>query len=264
MLVFDTNRFVLDITPGALPPMLKVKQYDGDGTRQYTAVMRKGGTAFNIPSETYQVVVQGTKPDGTGFSYDCVYDGSLVAFNLMTQMTTVFGEVICEIILYDSEGNRIASANFIFLVHRAALQQGTIESHDDFRTLISYVNETREYKDEANDYWKLSKSYAVGDSGVREGENTDNAKYYHDDIQAERLQIDLNKTNIQSIQAQVDQYLDPPAENVGEVVNGRVSYNGTVYPSIGDAIRAQATKMGYISADETIYFSNDGTEVTNG
>lgn len=32
----------------------------------------------------------------------------------------------------------------------------------------------------ANDYWQMAKSYAVGDTGVRDGEDMDNAKYYSD------------------------------------------------------------------------------------
>lgn len=38
--------------------------------------------------------------------------------------------------------------------------------------------------EESKDYANLSKSYAVGSSGVREGENTDNAKYYKEQTAA--------------------------------------------------------------------------------
>ena len=38
----------------------------------------------------------------------------------------------------------------------------------------------RESEELADKYWKMAKSYAVGGSGIREGENMDNAKYYSD------------------------------------------------------------------------------------
>lgn len=36
----------------------------------------------------------------------------------------------------------------------------------------------RNSEENAGDYWRISKSYAVGDTGEREGEDTDNSKYY--------------------------------------------------------------------------------------
>lgn len=38
----------------------------------------------------------------------------------------------------------------------------------------------RESEELADDYWQMAKSYAVGGTGVREGEDMDNAKYYSD------------------------------------------------------------------------------------
>lgn len=276
MAVFLTKTFVLDVEPGALPPILKVKQYDGDGTRQYIVTFTKNDSPYDIPSEATKFVCQGSKPDGTGFSYIATKSGNSVIFNLYRQMTTVFGEIKCDIVFYDSSENQLSSQTFLLLVERAAVQLDQIKSQDEFTTLISYVNAAEEYKNWAKSYaiggtglrsdeetnnsnynWKLSKSYAIGNSGVRIGENTDNSKYYCEEVKDDRYQIDLNKTEIQGLQAQIDQFIDPPLENVGEVVNARVGFDGTVYPTLGDAIRTQMTKFAYIAANEEIYFSNN-------
>ena len=260
MAVFLTKTFELDVEPGALPPILKVKQYDGDGTKQYKATLYNDGVPYDIPSEVSKIIIQGSKPDGTGFSYEAYYEDAnvlirsltlnQVRFDLTTQMTVVYGDVICELVFYDSNENVLSSHVFVLRVHKAALQRSTIASSDDYKTFIQYVN--------------LAKSYAVGGTGTRIDEESTNSKYYYEHSQeyyeyvsAARYQIDNNTAAIESLQSQINQYVVPSTQQPDEVVNARVGFDGTVYENLGTAVRKQMTKFGYTAANEEIYFSNN-------
>ena len=152
------------------PLVVHVKQYDGDYTRQMKFTLYYETEKYTIPSNT-KVVISGTKPDGTGFSYYGTYSGSVVTVPLMRQMTAVQGPVSCEITLLNPTNDQIGSATFVLYCDRAALQTSTIESSNDFKTLTSFVDDARYYE-------QLSQSYAIGDTGIRSNENTDNSKYY--------------------------------------------------------------------------------------
>lgn len=47
----------------------------------------------------------------------------------------------------------------------------------------TYANNASSSAQDAEDYSNLSKSYAIGDTGTRDGENTDNSKYYSQQAQ---------------------------------------------------------------------------------
>lgn len=161
----------LNLVPGLWAPLnVHVKQYDGDYTRQMKFTLYNRNTVYSIPSGS-KVIICGTKPDGKGFSYEGTYSGSVVTVPLMRQMTIVPGPVPCEILLLDSNEDQIGSATFILDVNKAALQNSTLVSTNDFQTLLSYLDGSRYYEE-------LSKSYAVGDTGIRDGEDVDNSKYY--------------------------------------------------------------------------------------
>lgn len=90
---------------------------------------------------------------------------------------------------------------------------------------------------------------------------------------SESIQDQINNLkNTRATQASVnalDQKVDNAVEYIthsSEVADARIGYDGTVYQSLGRAIRTQITdikiNMGYISANEEIYFNN--MEVNNG
>lgn len=161
----------LNLVPGMWAPLrVHVKQYDGDYTRQMKFTLYNGETVYTIPENT-KVVLCGTKRDGTGFSYTGTFLGSVVTVPLIRQMTTLPGTVPCEILFLDAQEDQIGSATFILDVEKAALQNDTLQSSNDFQTLLSYLEGSRYYE-------QLSESYAIGRTGIRDGENSDNSKYY--------------------------------------------------------------------------------------
>lgn len=167
-----TDKIRVNIVHGtSVPPRVKCEQYDGDYTRQIEATVYNGDVLYTIPSEVRRIVISGLKPDNTGFSYDCTWSGTKVLFSLMRQMTVVAGSVPCNISFFDGSNNQVSSAVFVLDVEAAALPSDVVVSSNDFQTFVDYVQA-------ANLYWQYSKSYAVGNTGIRSGENTDNSQYY--------------------------------------------------------------------------------------
>lgn len=153
------------------PEHIRVEQYDGDWYKQLELTLYSGSELYEIGSDVTSIVISGTKQDGTGFSYYCTWDGAVVYAPLMRQMTVFWGNMPVNLTLYDTDNNQLSSAVFILDIEQAALQSTTLESSNDFQTFVDYVD-TAEY------YKILAQSYAVGNTGIRTNENTDNAEYY--------------------------------------------------------------------------------------
>lgn len=110
--------YFLDMIPGeSTPPVVHVSQFDVN-SRTLTFNLMKGGVAY-VPDAGMSVTLDGTKPDGTAFSYPMTVNGSSVSINVQTQMTVVSGHVKCEVSVSNVSG-KIGSANFILAVEESA------------------------------------------------------------------------------------------------------------------------------------------------
>lgn len=128
-----TQTINLNMVPGAVCPVIHVNQYDNDsGALRFNLFQ---GSAFSIPSGS-TVYINGTKPDGYGFSYTATYSGSTVTANLTQQMTAVAGEVKCELRVTKGE-DLIGTQNFTMLVEPAALDDSTVISDSDIPAIAN-------------------------------------------------------------------------------------------------------------------------------
>lgn len=125
-----TQQIKLNLIPGQVFPRVNASQYDS-GTRTLQMALYNGDQVFNIASGM-TAVVQGTKPDKTGFQYAAtITEGSNIAtLDITQQMTAVKGDVICELVISNGN-NRIATVNFILYVEAAALAGDTVISETD-------------------------------------------------------------------------------------------------------------------------------------
>ncbi len=172
----------LDINPGAIPPRIKVSQYD-DGSRQIKFSMYNGSAAITGGTgeltNVSKVYVRGTKPDRHGFSYEAslsvITAPHCVTVDIVLQMTAVAGEVPCELVFVDTSDRVLGTANFILEVEPAALADDTITSDTE---LPDIIDAARSSAASAAASATKSESYAVGGTSSRTGEDTDNAKYY--------------------------------------------------------------------------------------
>lgn len=208
----QARQITLNLVPGGVMPRIHCSQYDKGVPVEVT--IYDGDTTYTIPQDA-TVYVQGTKLDGTLYQYECTYSGSVVYFDLTIQMTVIAGENTAELSIYDSNEDIVGTCNFVIDVEDSALQDSSETSYNDIPVIADLpglvktaeeaaqtavdaadgveldMDEIREavsksstsaqlasgYAVDSENYYLLSKSYAVGDTS-RVGSSVDNAMYY--------------------------------------------------------------------------------------
>jgi len=167
----------LDMTPGAVPTVVHRSQYDSDFTIIFELFARTG--EFVIESGT-TARLRGTKTSGTGYSVSIPLDISTKTVTITgdAQMTVAAGNNIFEVVLYLGD-LEICSSNFVLAIERAAMDADTITDE----TVVPELEHLEEYTQQAAEQAARSastyaESWAVGGTGTREGEDTNNAKYW--------------------------------------------------------------------------------------
>lgn len=161
------------------------------------------------------IAVHGVRADGSVFgpyNVSTTSSSNLVSFNIVTAMTSVNGAAIGELVLTDSNQNQIGSANFGMLVE-AAPYSSSVTYEDDlsiYRRILAYVQSIH--------------------AELRNDINTE---------QVTRAAADNN------LQTQINQIIAPSGEapSAAEVQNARIGVDGTVYDTLGSAIRGQITDL---------------------
>lgn len=128
----------VDMVPGGVPETVRISQYDKD-MRQFEVRLLMDGADYPVPGGCV-ATVSGTKPDGCGFSCTCPISENAVLVTVSDQMSALPGDIPCEITLFKTGGERIASANFFLRVEQAALVSKDIISESDipvFEHLVS-------------------------------------------------------------------------------------------------------------------------------
>lgn len=172
----------LDMTPGAVPTVVHRSQYDSDFTIIFELFARTG--EFVIESGT-TARLRGTKTSGTGYSVEIPLNISTKTVTITgdAQMTVAAGENIFEVVLYQGD-LEICSSNFVLAIERAAMDADTITDE----TVVPELEHLEEYTQQAAEHAAQSasvyaESWAVGGTGTREGEDTNNAKYWSEQAQ---------------------------------------------------------------------------------
>ena len=154
----------VNVIPGGVMPVVKLNQYDF-GLEKLIFTVYDGASPFTMPTGG-SVVIQGTKPDKTGFSYACTYSNNVVTADVAQQMTVLAGLVVTELVIKDSSMNRIASANFVLAIEPAALNDETIISDTDLPTIIAEATEQMQ-RAEAAAETAVEAVESIGDSVER-------------------------------------------------------------------------------------------------
>jgi len=172
----------LDMTPGAVPTVVHRSQYDSDFTIIFELFARTG--EFVIESGT-TARLRGTKTSGTGYSVPIPLDIATKTVTITgdAQMTVAAGNNIFEVVLYLGD-LEICSSNFVLAIERAAMDADTITDE----TVVPELEHLEEYTQQAAEQAARSastyaESWAVGGTGTREGEDTNNAKYWSEQAQ---------------------------------------------------------------------------------
>lgn len=114
----------IDVIPGGPLPVVHASQFDVQ-TNAVTFTLYRGSEVFTMPGGT-GVLVNGKKPDSTGFSYSAAYaSGSTIRINITKQMTAVYGDVICELRMASGQQD-VGTCNFILRVEKSPLDDAVI------------------------------------------------------------------------------------------------------------------------------------------
>lgn len=143
-----TQTINLSMVPGVVCPAIHVSQYDNDSGELIFNLYTASG-AFSIPGSS-AVVINGTKPDGYGFSYSATYSGNVVTADLTQQMTAVVGEVKCELRITKGS-DVIGTQNFTLVVEPAALDNNTVISDSDIPAIAAAADYAAEAASSAAD-----------------------------------------------------------------------------------------------------------------
>lgn len=146
MLKIRTN---LNLAPGRIPQRIKVNQFDHDKNALEFSLFN-GASTFAIPSGA-SVIIQGTKPDHKGFQYAAQFSGNTVTADLTEQMTAVSGDVTTELVIEDSNNNKIATANFVLVIEPTAFGEDVVVSESELPLLEKVANNAELIESYKND-----------------------------------------------------------------------------------------------------------------
>ena len=128
----------LNVVPVGVRPVVHCSQYDNN-LQAIRFTLYKNNVAFSIPSGA-AVLINGYKPDNTGFSYAATAISSNTAtFTVTQQMTAIAGDVLCELRVR-TENQIIGTLNFILRVEPAPLTDDTIISETDIPLIEQAVD----------------------------------------------------------------------------------------------------------------------------
>jgi len=165
----------LNTIPGAICPVVNVSQ--GDVGRKFKIRLNEDNQVYTLDG-TETLTISGYKPDGNVFMYEIspTPTGSIVEIETKDQMTARHGDVLCELRI-EKGTEHIGTCNFVMKVEVSPSESGPLSESalDYIEGLIQHVDDDTE---EAAASATLSQSWAVGGTGTRSSENTNNSKYY--------------------------------------------------------------------------------------
>lgn len=172
--------------------LINAKQYD-DASRWITITCYNQGSIFNLSANNHSAYVKYRKADGYGVLNSCkINNKGEVLVELTEQMLAADGICYVDLVVINKgsamvnidTGEIIAiddtpilsTMAFCVNVYETTINNSEIESSYEYDALNDLMQRAEA---DYTEVIQLSKSYAVGNAGgIRDGENTDNSKYY--------------------------------------------------------------------------------------
>lgn len=133
----NSNTYKLDITPGGIPLVIHISQYDV-GLRQYTFQPFTSIGEFAYISDATGVTLEATKPDGYAVVQECEYnqDGS-ITYVLQNQLAAKAGKVWSKIVIHN-DNDILGTGTIIWIVDEAGVKDDAIISDSDLSGLAEF------------------------------------------------------------------------------------------------------------------------------
>lgn len=260
----DSNKIIhttsVDFIKRYINDPVHLVQYD-NSTPIIAIQLYSNGTPYVIPSG-YDANVRVKKPDGT-IIYNpvlgCDAARQIVYVEATTQMCAVDGEIYPIIEINQNGGGTgaaeiAASGYFHVFVDKNPVQDADISSTSEAKAIQDYVT--------------LAESWARGETGFREGEDTDNSKYYAEQsagrladatVEADRAEAEANRSKSEADRAESE------ADRAkSEADRGAADASAQVALAKAEADRAETYKNNaYTYADNANTSANDALTQAN-
>ena len=259
-----TYNIDLDVTAGARPALIHLKQYQTDAQLVFKLYTTSGTLSIGTVTDCS---IRGTKSDGNGFSATATYSSGnqTVSFHVTDQMTAVAGKQPYELTLTDSTGKMI-TATFWLDVQRAAFDMDT-PSDSVIRELIDALDRTDEILQAAQDVSDAASSFAQTqeefENAVEEFEDS------WDDLLDDFIDDTLSEPNKAAEAKKTGDYFTLLSDDVPNTIQSYEFSNGTVsrvaHNRNGTTIRTDRFSYGSSTITEirTLYTGESLTIVTN-
>ena len=223
------NGMVADISVNDADGVITVT-YKNGSTKTYDTNLEKIATNFTYDYSTQRLVL--TLSDGSKQYVDM--SALITQYEFKDSATIAFS--------VDSTGKISASVKNGSITD-AMLETGYLANITAQATKAeSMANSATTSSNSAYDNAKLSQSYAIGGSGIREGEDTDNAMYYYEQAK---------KTDIGQIRSEVDEL----NSNLDTLEFSELSATSNIFG--GDLLAKKIVENGGTQSNETVSFNNE-------
>ena len=159
----------LDLRPGRTLPVLYVSQSDSNLETLHFELY-DSTQPFKIPDTIRNIYIYGCKASGELYSLECTWEDNIVSVTVTSDMTDAAGTTLCELSLQETPDNVLGTSNFIIVVEKSPFVKAHV-STSTFAQITEALSSVQRY-------YSLSKSWAVGDTGIREGEDTNNSEFW--------------------------------------------------------------------------------------
>ena len=162
------KQITIDLVPEVMPPepLLTASQYDNG--RPVEVTVQYGGEDYDLTGMTAKIQVR--KPSGKVVIADAAQvSGSKVVFNLITQMTAEYGQILTELSLTGQNQEPIGTANWITYVEKSPASGSPSDTWvQDIDEKVEQATEAAEAAEQSQ-LW--AEAWAVGerDGGTKEG-----------------------------------------------------------------------------------------------
>lgn len=183
--------------------LVYINAKQNDSARRIIVSCFNDGEHIALDSSIHTVYFRAKKPDDFGVFNSCSVDedGNII-IQLTSQSLKTHGIMTADLFIYESKNVLLSTMPFCINIVPTPLSNSDMESSGEYKALNELVEsalaeydsvivECKESRDAASGFADVSKSYAIGGTGTRDNEDTDNAKYYSEIAQrvAGNLQI---------------------------------------------------------------------------
>lgn len=123
-----TQTYTISTVKNAVPPRVKMSQYDHDSRTIVFTVVNGSGAVMDLTGKN--VNVEGTRADGHAFAVSCTVNGNSVSFTETTDMTNQAGDHPAELVISNGS-DRLGTMNFVISVEPCAMDENAEITEED-------------------------------------------------------------------------------------------------------------------------------------